>query len=80
MVVALPDQVLHADRHVAQRANHSVSTSMGAPFELLHHLVVNGPVKLPHQWKAMFQFLNASGPLVLQFEVELPLQIWPRKL
>ena len=92
MLLELPDQMLQSDRNIAQRANHSLPCSMGPqgfmgpcinsrlgrPFETFDHPVIDSPIRLPHQAKAMLKLLDPAGPLMPLFNVQL--QIWPGKV
>ena len=91
MVLALPNQVLHSDRHSTQWTDCSFSISMGPQRALspringrlgsalkpLAHPMVHCPVRLLHQRETMLQLLNPPGSLMCLFNPKLPQQMRP---
>lgn len=92
MVLALPNQMLHRDLNIAQRAHDLLACSMGAkrtlgpsinsssgcPFELPHHSMIDHPVGSSHHRKAVFKLLYAPCSLQLLLSKKLPVQVRPR--
>ena len=83
MVRALPNEVLHSDWDIAERAYTAVSTSMGSqgalcpcihccsrmPSHAAHHSVIYSPVRSSHQREAMLKFLDPPCTLVLLLQM-----------
>ena len=94
MIGAFPDEVLHRDRDMTQGAHHTISSPMSPqravspsihcqsrrPFQLAHHSMIDGPVRPPHQREAVLKFLYPPSSLMLLFQMQLTLEVWPRML
>ena len=91
MVATLPDEVLHSDRHIAQRTDSpasmgvcteaplrpSIHRPLEGAFELFHDSMIRGPIRPPHHRETMLELLDALGPLHSQLLMQLLLQVRP---